>query len=166
MKNVFLLLCAVLLLSVSCKKNEGCAYTDSTTSASAAERAYLQNYVTTNSLAAVEHASGVFYTVTNPGTGTNPSICSNITVKYAGTLIPTGTQFDASTSATGVNFALGQLIVGWQKVLPVLKSGGVITLYVPPSLGYGQQNVRDGAGNIVIPGNSYLKFTIELLNVQ
>lgn len=166
MKNVFLLLCAVGLLTASCKKNEGCAYTDSATSASTAERTYIQDYLTSNSITAQEHASGVFYSIANPGTGNNPSICSNITVRYTGTLIPTGTQFDASTGTTGVNFALGQLIVGWQKVLPILKSGGVITLYIPPSLGYGQQNVRDGAGNIVIPGNSYLKFSIELLNVQ
>ncbi len=166
MKNAFLLLCAVCILTLSCKKNDGCAYTESGTSATAAERTYLETYLSNNSITATPHTSGAFYSVTAPGTGINPSICSSITVKYVGTLIPTGAQFDASTAATGVTFALGQLIVGWQKVLPVLKVGGVITLYVPPSLGYGQQNVRDSNGNIVIPGNSYLKFTIELLNVQ
>jgi len=166
MKNVFFLLMAAVIFTISCKKNESCAYTESPASATDAERAYLQNYITTNSITAIEHTSGVFYTIGNPGTGVNPSICSSITVKYIGTLIPSGAQFDASTGASGVTFSLGQLIVGWQKVLPVLKNGGSITLYIPPSLGYGQQNVRDAAGNIVIPGNSYLKFTIELLNVQ
>ena len=166
MKNVFVLLIAATVLTLSCKKNDSCAYTESPLSATDAERTYLQNYISTNSITALEHASGVFYTIGNPGTGTNPSICSSITVKYTGTLIPSGAQFDASTSASGVTFSLGQLIVGWQKVLPVLKNGGSITLFIPPSLGYGQQNVRNAAGNIVIPGNSYLKFTIELLNVQ
>lgn len=166
MKNVFFLLMAAALLTISCKKNESCAYTESSASATSTERTYLQNHISTNSITALEHSSGVFYTIDNPGTGVNPSICSSITVKYTGTLIPSGAQFDASTGYSGVTFSLGQLIVGWQKVLPVLKNGGSITLYIPPSLGYGQQNVRDAAGNIVIPGNSYLKFTIELMNVQ
>ncbi len=114
----------------------------------------------------IEHASGVFYTITTQGTGTKPDICSNITVKYSGSLIPSGTVFDATQpSSAGVNFALGGLIVGWQQVLPLLNAGGKITLYIPPSLGYGQNNVRDQNQNIVIPGNSYLKFEIELLNV-
>lgn len=166
MKKILIISLLTLFTIASCKKNDSCAYTDSNLTATAAEKAYLQNYITTNSLTAVEHASGVFYTITNPGTGASPSICSSITVRYVGTIIPTGSQFDASTSVSGVSFTLGQLIVGWQKVLPLLKVGGSITLYIPPSLGYGAQNVRDAAQNIVIPGNSYLKFTIDLLNVQ
>ena len=166
MKQIFLLLMIISFAAVSCKKNDGCTYSDSGLSASSTERAYLQQYLSAGSIAATEHTSGVYYSVTNPGTGISPAICSTITVKYTGTIIPSGIQFDASTNASGVNFSLGQLIVGWQKVLPVLKSGGSIILYIPPSLGYGDQNRRDANNNIIIPGNSYLKFTIELLNVQ
>jgi FKBP-type peptidyl-prolyl cis-trans isomerase len=174
MRNVFFLFLMASIFTISCKKNNGCAYTESALTASSAERTYLQNYITSNAIIALEHPSGVFYTVTNPGTGANPSICSSITVKYSGALLTSGTQFDASTSASGVTFSLGQLIPGWQKVLPVLKNGGSITLYVPPSLGYGNQDVRNPPyignppvpGPIIIPANSYLKFEIQLVNVQ
>ncbi len=167
MKNLFVLLIAFPILFLSCKKTDKCPFADSELSASTVERTYLQNHLSTSSIVAVEHASGVFYTITSPGSGTSPTICSNITAKYSGTLIPSGTVFDSTpASSQGASFSLGQLIVGWQKVLPLLKNGGKITLYIPPSLGYGQQNIRDNFGNMVIPGNSYLKFDIELVNVQ
>ena len=151
----------------SCKKKDLCPYSESGVSATAAERTYLQNYLSTNSIPALEHTSGVYYNITTAGSGTAPSICSNITAKYTGSIIPTGTIFDSTPAgSSGASFTLGQLIVGWQKVLPLIKNTGKITLYIPPSMGYGQQNVRDNAGNIVIPGNSYLKFEIELVNVQ
>jgi FKBP-type peptidyl-prolyl cis-trans isomerase FkpA len=69
-----------------------------------------------------------------------------------------GTQFDANT--TGTSFALGQLIVGWQKGIPLSKKGGTINLYIPPSLGYGPNQ----AG--IIPPNSNLVFTIQLMDFQ
>jgi FKBP-type peptidyl-prolyl cis-trans isomerase FkpA len=61
---------------------------------------------------------------------------------------------------------LGQLIHGWRRTLPVIKAGGFITLYVPPSMAYGAAITRDGNGNVIIPANAYLKFDIDLLTVQ
>jgi FKBP-type peptidyl-prolyl cis-trans isomerase FkpA len=101
--------------------------------------------------------------ISNQGTGASPTICSRVVVRYNGSLIPSGTVFDASSS--DVSFLLSQLIVGWQKGLSVLKAGGRITLYVPPTLGYGQANYPPN-GPVVIPGGSYLKFDIELVGVQ
>mgnify|MGYP003422740764 CR=1 FL=1 len=167
MKKIFSLSAAIFILFTSCKKQDRCPYTDSGISASTTERAYLQNYLSTNSIAAIEHPSGVFYNIALAGSGANPSICSTITVKYTGSIIPSGTVFDATTAgSSGINFTLGQLITGWQKALPLLKICGKITLFIPSSLGYGQQNKRDDNGNIIIHGNSYLKFEIELVNVQ
>jgi FKBP-type peptidyl-prolyl cis-trans isomerase len=87
-------------------------------------------------------------------------------VKYTGSLVSNGQVFDSNASTSGTTFTLGNLIAGWQAILPLVKAGGKVTMYIPPSLGYGQQNVRDNAGNLVIPGNSNLKFEMELLNVQ
>lgn len=167
MKNIFILILALPLLSVSCKKDDKCPYTESGASASTAERAYLQSYLSTNGLAAVEHTSGVFYTITTPGSGSAPSICSNIKTKYKGSFIPGGNGFDSSyvSYPAGINFTLGQVIVGWQKVLPLLKPGGKALLYIPPSLAYGSRNYPSDY-NIAIPANSYLKFEIELVSVQ
>jgi FKBP-type peptidyl-prolyl cis-trans isomerase FkpA len=167
MKKLFFLLFALPVILGSCSKSEGkqCAYAPPANIATSAEISYLQNYVTTNSIMATQHPSGVFYTVTHAGTGSIPTVCSNITVKYTGSVLG-GNVFDSQTSANGVKFVLGSVILGWQTVLPVLNTGGSITLYIPPSLAYGATPVYDQYGHVVIPANSYLKFEIELLDVQ
>jgi len=166
MKKILLVL-IVPLIFASCKKNKEatCTFTESAKVASVGEVSYLGNYLTTNSITATQHSSGIFYNITIPGTKANPVICSTITLRYTGSLL-NGTVFDSYSGAAGVSFVLGELIPGWQKGLPLVKGGGTITLYIPPSLGYGASDVRDANGNVVIPANSYLKFTIELLDVQ
>jgi FKBP-type peptidyl-prolyl cis-trans isomerase FkpA len=164
-KFLYFLILPVII--ASCNKSDAnkCTYTESTNVATAAEISYLGNYLTTNSITASQHSSGIFYNTTNQGTGTVPGVCSTITLKYTGSLL-NGTVFDSYTGAAGISFVLGELIPGWQKGLPLIKAGGSITLYIPPSLGYGAVDVRDQNGNVVIPANSYLKFTIDLLDVQ
>jgi FKBP-type peptidyl-prolyl cis-trans isomerase FkpA len=160
MKRLFIF-CSLVLLFVSCNKpsvNTGCQYTASTFVAPTSEITSLQNYITANHPAAIQHSSGLFYEINNPGSGiTVPEVCSAVTVKYTGTLT-NGTMFDQNT--TGVSFTLGQLILGWQKGIPLIKKGGSINLYLPPSLGYGSAAVGS------IPANSILVFTIQLLDVQ
>ncbi len=165
MKNLFLLAALTCLTFSACKKSDtaSCTYTNSTAVATSAEITYLQNYVTANSLTAMQHPSGVFYTINSAGNGSAPAVCSNITVKYTGRILG-GAVFDSNTTSTGVRFVLGDLILGWQRVLPMLKEGGTITLYIPPSLGYGSNPIMSN-GVVVIPGNSYLQFDIELLDV-
>lgn len=168
MKNLLILISCLPLFLSSCSKSDEnkCIYTNSLLTASAAEIAYLQNYMTANSLTATQHSSGIFYTIENPGTGTTANVCSNVTVTYTGNLLSNGFLFDSNTTAAGISFTLGQLIVGWQKGLPLIKSGGRIILYIPPSLGYGSSARNDSNGNVIIPANSYLKFTINLMFVQ
>ena len=167
MKKLIFLMLLIPAIFTSCKKSDpaACSYIAPTDVAPASEINYLQNYITTNSITAIQHPSGVFYTLTQQGTGSMPTVCSNITVKYVGSLLGGGV-FDSNTSVTGAKFVLGSLILAWQRVLPMLKTGGSITLYIPPSLGYGAHEIKDNQGNVIIPANSYLKFTIELLDVQ
>ena len=61
---------------------------------------------------------------------------------------------------TGTTFALGGLILGWQKGIPLIQKGGSINLYIPPSLGYG----ANATGSI--PANSILVFTIQLVDFK
>ena len=166
MKKLTLFFATLMLIAGSCKKEDACPFTESGRSASVDERATIAGYLSTNSIAATEHPSGVFYTIVSPGAGATPAICSGINVKYKGSLIPSGAQFDATVGNSSISFQLGELIVGWQKALPMIKAGGKINLYIPPSLGYGAQPVYDQVGDIRIPPNSYLKFEIELLDVQ
>jgi len=166
MKKIILGLSFCAIVFSACKKEDECPYDVSTASATVAERASLRSYLTGASLPATEHSSGVFYNITEPGTGKNPDVCSNITVKYTGSLVSNGNIFDSNTSTSGSTFTLGGLIAGWQQILPLLKAGGKVTMYIPPSLAYGAQNIRNNAGELIIPGNSELKFEMELLNVQ
>ena len=166
MKKLFFLLFGLSLFINSCSKSSKCEFSDTNATASAAEITHIQDYLTANSITATQHSSGIFYHVDDPGTGNTASICSNITVNYTGTLLSNGTVFYSNNSGAGVSFVLGQLIAGWQKGLPLIKSGGQITLYIPPSLGYGAYDRTNEVGVVVIPGNSYLKFSIHLLDVQ
>ena len=158
------ILCVLLVSAVilSCSKTSTtevtCQYTASTTVASAPEIAALQAYCTTNVPGAVQHSSGLFYEITNPGSGTTAGLCSYVTVKYTGRLL-NGTIFDQNLF--GTTFQLGNLIVGWQNGLPLIKPNGTIRLFIPPSLGYG----ASGSGTTV-PPNAYLIFDIQLTSVQ
>lgn len=156
--GVILLIGAILF--TACDKNPYdyvCTYVAPTDSASAAEIASLQSYLDSKGITnAVQHPNGFFYTIQDAGTGKKPTVCSSITVVYRGKLTD-DTQFDSNTA--GVSFTLGGLVKGWQLGLPLIGSGGKITLYIPPSLGYG--SVASGS----IPANSNLIFDIQVLNV-
>lgn len=165
MKKISFLVLLVALLFISCKKETAkCPYTAPVAKASQAEIDSIQRYVNINDPSATKYSDGVFYKISNPGSGTSPTVCSDITVKYSGFIFNNSSPFDSSP--TPVKFSLGSLIAGWQNVLYLLKPGGSITLYIPPSLGYGSRDVKNNAGVTVIPANSYLKFTIDLVEVQ
>ena len=153
-------LMAFLMLSSCLKeKNIVCNYNDCGVVVPNAEIQAWQNYLAANSITAVQHCSGLFYRVEIPGTGQSPVTCSYVSVRYKG-YFTNGAVFDEATTA--IPISLTQVIPGWKNGIPLLKTGGRIVLYVPPSLGYGNQDVRDQNGNIVIPANSYLIFEVNL----
>lgn len=162
MRKKFLAVIIISILFISCgKKDVVCNYNDSTVTAPASETANVQAYLTTNSITATLHPSGFYYKITQTGTGAAiTNLCTVVNVKYAGRLT-NGTYFDPTTPGTtsSASFQLGQVIIGWQKGLPLISAGGKITLYIPPSLGYGS----NPAGSI--PANSILIFDIELVSV-
>jgi len=160
MYKLFLCLMAIVILSSSCLKNDkGCSFQTSTITAPQAEQDSLKAILDSSDITATKDPSGFYYEILSPGTGDAPPVlCSYITVSYAGTL-RNGTQFDKNTS---VQFQLGMVIDGWKLGIPLVKKGGHIKLYVPPSLGYRNQDVKDNNGNIVIPKNSILFFDVTL----
>lgn len=161
MKFVLSLL-AIAFLSTGClKKDTGCSYSVSNRPVSEAEIKMVTDYLdSAGNSSAIRHNSGLYYEIITPGTGTTPTLCSQIAIAYKGQLT-NGSIFDQNTEAV---FVLGTLIEGWKIGLPLLKPGGKIMLYIPPSLGYGPQDVRDNSGNVVIPGNSVLVFEVTLIN--
>lgn len=151
----FTLLMALTLSSCnSTDKSANCAPV--TTKASESEIATLKQYIDTQKIAATPDARGFYYSIQSPGSGDKPTVCSTVTVNYAGKLT-TGQTFD---SGSGVRFGLNQLIVGWQEGIPLVAPGGSVTLYLPPSLAYGSQE-QPG-----IPANSILVFQIDLVKAE
>lgn len=161
MKKLFYLVALVLVATAGCKKDEECPQ-ESTASAPASERNIIRDYLTANGLTATEHSSGIFIAIQDSGTGAKPDICNRVVVHYNGMFMQSGNSFDAGSN---VSFLLSEVISGWQKGMQVLKTGGRMMLYVPPTMGYGA-NDYPSSSNPRIPGNSYLKFDVQLVSVQ
>jgi FKBP-type peptidyl-prolyl cis-trans isomerase FkpA len=162
-KTIMPILFAAIIFATS-----GCLKTDSKSSncvsnntgvPSTAEISSLQAYLTTNTITATQDARGFFYSITTPGAGPAPLLSSTIIVKYTGKL-ENGAEFDHNQNPNGETFLLSQLIPGWQLGIPLIRKGGSIKLYLPPTLGYGCN--ATGA----IPAGANLIFTIDLVDVQ
>lgn len=167
----FLVAAGIAVLLAGCLKNNdqitnpACTYDACANPAPATQIQSLKDSLDARGITATQHCSGVFYTIDSAGsaTGKTPTPCSYIAITYKGTLL-NGTVFDQQ--AQPVAFDLSTLIPGWRNVLPLIKEGGKMHLYIPPALGYGSQDRRDANGNIVIPANSNLVFEVSLLAVQ
>ena len=166
-KKIFCGLILSSALIAGCLKNDAkCPYSDSHIIAPGDEIDSLREVLTDSGIVATPHASGLFYKTSTSGTGTGiANLCSNLTVTFEGRLF-NGAVFDSTTAGSVAKFQLGQVIPGWREGLPLISKGGNITLYVPPSLAYGPNPVKDSQGNVLIPGNSYLVFDIKLMDIQ
>ena len=117
----------------------------------------IKDYLVANNLTATETPSGLHYIITQEGTGGNPTLSSNVTVKYKGYLLD-GMVFDQTSGSATATFPLANLIPAWQEGIPLMKRGGKGTFFSPSALAYGPDGVPG------IPGNSVLIFEIELAN--
>ena len=153
---------AIFFSSCSKKIDNTCNYDPCAIAAPASEITQLEAYLSTAGITtATKHCSGMYYSIVAAGSGASATGCSTVSVTYKGQLT-NGTVFDQRTSS----FGLDQVIQAWTKGVPLIKAGGKIKLYCPPTLGYGSQVVRDPVtGNTVIPANSILIFEVELINV-
>ena len=105
--------------------------------------------------------SGLQYRVLTEGNGPVATDSSEVEVHYEGKLID-GTVFDSSYKRNQpATFRPNQVIKGWTEALTLMPEGSVWELYIPASLGYGEQ----GSGRS-IPGNSTLIFKVEVLKVK
>ena len=117
----------------------------------------IENYLADNNLVANSTASGLYYIITEAGSGGHPNINSTVTVKYKGYRL-NGKVFDETPANETSSFPLKDLIQGWQEGIPLLQKGGKGTFFVPSDLGYGARSVGS------IPANSVLIFDIELVD--
>ena len=157
MKKILFAFFIICLLS-ACSKDK-CDYNECAIVAPTTEIQNLKDYLTANNITATQHCSGIFYVVNDAGNGDWPTACDQVTVRYKGTLT-NGTVFDQTQGNATTNFRLNELIPGFTNGTIQIKSGGKVTIYIPPSLGYGSRQ----AGTI--PPNSNLIFTVELVDIQ
>jgi FKBP-type peptidyl-prolyl cis-trans isomerase FkpA len=149
---IFLMILGLFVSGCQLGQRPPCDPTPVVTDVPPSEVAALKQYIETKGIKATADERGFYYTIQKPGSGAKPTVCSNVTVNYKGTLT-NGESFD---SGNDISFGLNQLILGWQVGIPLIAPGGSVTLYLPPSLAYGSQE-QSG-----IPADSILVFEIDL----
>ncbi|WP_340153612.1 FKBP-type peptidyl-prolyl cis-trans isomerase [uncultured Marivirga sp.] len=136
----------------------------------------IKDFLAQKNIEANRTESGLFYIVTQEGSGEQPQQGDSVSVNYVGKLMD-GTVFDTSyeelAQEAGVynenrtyspfSFPIGkrQVIAGWDEGLMLLNEGSKATFYIPSGLAYGQR----GSGRR-IPPNSPLIFDVELVEVK
>jgi FKBP-type peptidyl-prolyl cis-trans isomerase FkpA len=107
-----------------------------------------------------QNIQGVYYRITEPGTGKQFTVNDSITARYQ--LRVFGTSEVISGSATeSYTFLLKGLIKAWQLAVPLVKTGGKIKLVIPSGLAY---SIRTRGAKI--PPNTILEFEIEVLDAK
>ena len=103
--------------------------------------------------------SGVQYRIIEEGDGARPGMKDTVEVHYRGSKMD-GREFDSSF-ARGVpqSFKVSEVLLGWQEVLPLMKSGSTWQIFVPPELAFG---VR---GQPPVGPNEALTFDIKLVQI-
>ncbi len=103
--------------------------------------------------------TGLFYEIEAEGSIPRPKPEDSVTVHYKGQLI-NGDVFDSSYArGAPATFSLDRVIPGFREGLQLVGKGGRIKLYIPPELGYGNNDIPG------IPPGSTLIFEIEVLDV-
>lgn len=147
---------AAVGLMVSCTKKtkeEPCV--DLTVTADASDSAALANYITSKGIEATYDSRGFYYRISKAGDASRPGFCGKVVVNYAGKLA-NGQQFDSGNNAS---FTVSNLVSGFRYGLNLIGAGGKVTIYLPPSLGYG----NDDYGTIA--GGSILIFDVDLISI-
>jgi len=106
--------------------------------------------------------SGLRYKIIQKGSGAQAEKGKSVSVHYEGSL-ENGQVFDSSYRRKDpITFTLGigQVILGWDEGIALLKEGDKARFVIPSYLGYGER----GAGG-VIPPNATLVFDVELVKV-
>lgn len=116
----------------------------------------IEDYLADSNLTAQSTESGLYYIITEQGTGEKPDLYSVVEVNYTGKLLD-GTEFD---SGTVEQLPLYYYIDGWKEGIQLFNEGGKGKLFIPSALGYGTTSTG------TIPANSVLVFDIELINVD
>jgi len=113
-------------------------------------------------------ASGIRYLIQRQGSGAKPSRGSTAVVNLKGSLL-SGTVFansDFTGGAQEFTVGTGVILRGLDEAISDMARGERRIVIIPPELAYGEDGIKDQAGRVVIPQNSYLVFEIELVEIR
>jgi FKBP-type peptidyl-prolyl cis-trans isomerase FkpA len=153
MKKYFLLFCLFTIAFSSCRKKIDDTVFDAAAQAVVDDQVLLDYFLLNSITVPTKDASGLYYTIVDPGTGPKPTVNSNITVEYH---VYNTDNTEVDQAASHYFAPLNGLIDAWRIGVPKIGKGGTILLYSPSGLAYGQQ----GNGNI--GPNQVLLFKITL----
>lgn len=119
----------------------------------------IQKFVMRSGLNYEKSESGLYYLIEKEGEGEFIKFTDEVSFRYTGKLL-SGKTFDGRYKRTPITFEVSKLIEGWKEGMMYLKKGGKAKLIVPPTLGYGDNQLPD------IPANSILYFEIEIVDVR
>jgi len=123
----------------------------------------LQAFKTDKVSDVIELDEGLKYVIHELGEGEQAKEGKYVTMQYYGVLQDDGAQFDNSFKrGNGFTFTpgRGEVIQGWDKVIPRLKEGTKASIFIPAALGYGAAGSPPN-----IPGDSDLMFYVEVEKV-
>lgn len=130
------------------------------------EDAEIQTFLKANNLTATKTSSGLYYVITQEGSGNSPKVGDEVSMNYTGMFLD-GKKFDSNLDSsfghvTPLKFPVGQgrVIKGWDEGILLLKKGTKAKFILPSVIGYG----ANGSGQI--PTNSILQFDVELLDFK
>jgi FKBP-type peptidyl-prolyl cis-trans isomerase len=154
-KYSFILIAIIGFGLSSCDKPEDCTFTVPTVSVPAAEAKELDTYMKSiPGAGAIKDKRGFYYFIKNPGEGKSLNPCTTINVYYKGQYTD-GIVFERSGSIVE-ELHLPNTMYGWQMALPLIKPGGSIIFYLPPSLCLGDQRFST-------PKNKILVYEVQLV---
>lgn len=105
--------------------------------------------------------SGIQYRILRKSNGKKPTAGDSVTVDYRGWL-DDGYEFESSYESKPASFGLSTVVSGWTEGLQMVGTGGMIELWIPSALAYG--NVGQVASGI--PADAALHFVIELKSID
>ncbi len=107
--------------------------------------------------------SGLLFKVVRSGEGPSPTDEDIALIGYKGSLRD-GTVFDEQPQAP---MPVQGVVPGFSEALKKMQKGGKYEIWIPPALGYGAEDRSNPqTGEVVIPGNSVLKFEVELFEFR
>lgn len=140
-----------------------------------ADSTVIATYLSENKISATYALPGIFYVVQKEGKGEKASAGKTAYVSYEGHVL-NGNFFDTNIESVAkankydnggryspypVVVGTESVIRGWDEMLQLMNKGMKVTLYVPPSLGYGARSMGPN-----IPPNSILVFDMEVVDIK